>query len=368
MLKFTRTLLATAAIAGLPVVASAQDDMFDMQDGNWYVGVGLGANWLDDLSGSTLTPPPTPLVTPVDLEFDDGWVMIGSLGYAWDNLRLEFELGYRDNDSETFTTAGLTGNAYADVTQFSQMLNLIWDIPLGENLALSLGAGAGGVLLEMNGGGTTGAGSTLVLDDDDYVFAYQGIAGLSYDISDNMEIFAEYRFFGVDEFQASGVISPAALPVVLGDDDIENQSAILGVRYYFGAAEPEPLPPAPVEQSQPIAPAPKTFIVFFDFNKSNLTGEAQSVVAEAADAYRQTGSVRVKVTGHTDTVGSNSYNQALSERRASSVQAELERLGVPADAIATEGRSFSDPMVPTGPGVREPQNRRAVIDLQEAGA
>jgi outer membrane protein OmpA-like peptidoglycan-associated protein len=75
--------------------------------------------------------------------------------------------------------------------------------------------------------------------------------------------------------------------------------------------------------------------------------------------------VRVQVVGHTDTVGSASYNQNLSERRAASVAAELERLGVPADAITTEGRGFSDPMVPTGPGVREPQNRRAVIDLSK---
>ena len=104
--------------------------------------------------------------------------------------------------------------------------------------------------------------------------------------------------------------------------------------------------------------------MFFDFNKSNLTAEAQAVVAEAADAYKATGSVRVQVVGHTDTVGSASYNQNLSERRAASVAAELERLGVPADAITTEGRGFSDPMVPTGPGVREPQNRRAVIDLK----
>jgi outer membrane protein OmpA-like peptidoglycan-associated protein len=41
------------------------------------------------------------------------------------------------------------------------------------------------------------------------------------------------------------------------------------------------------------------------------------------------------------------------------------RLGVPGDAITTEGRGFSDPMVPTGPGVREPQNRRAVIELMK---
>ena len=67
--------------------------------------------------------------------------------------------------------------------------------------------------------------------------------------------------------------------------------------------------------------------------------------------------------GHTDTVGSRAYNQALSERRAQSVKDEMVRRGLGANDIMTVGRNFADPLVQTGPGVREPQNRRAVIDL-----
>jgi outer membrane protein OmpA-like peptidoglycan-associated protein len=107
----------------------------------------------------------------------------------------------------------------------------------------------------------------------------------------------------------------------------------------------------------------RTFIVFFDFDQSNLTVEAQQVVAEAVRTAMATGMVRVVVTGHTDTVGSQAYNQALSERRAQSVENEMVRLGLNGNDIQTVGRSFTDPLVPTGPGVREPQNRRAVIDL-----
>jgi outer membrane protein OmpA-like peptidoglycan-associated protein len=107
----------------------------------------------------------------------------------------------------------------------------------------------------------------------------------------------------------------------------------------------------------------RTFIVFFDFDQSNLTVEAQQVVAEAVRTAMMTGMVRVVVTGHTDTVGSQVYNQALSERRAQSVENEMVRLGLNGNDIQTVGRSFADPLVPTGPGVREPQNRRAVIDL-----
>lgn len=107
----------------------------------------------------------------------------------------------------------------------------------------------------------------------------------------------------------------------------------------------------------------KTFIVFFDFDHSDLTEQAKMVVAEAVDTAKKHGMVRVLITGHTDTVGSRDYNQGLSERRASSVKSEMVQLGLNANEIQTVGKNFSEPLVPTGPGVREPQNRRAVIDL-----
>jgi len=107
----------------------------------------------------------------------------------------------------------------------------------------------------------------------------------------------------------------------------------------------------------------KTFIVFFDFNKSNLTAEAQQVVQQAVSTLKSQGNVRVLVTGHTDTVGSDSYNQGLSVRRAEAVKDEMVREGVDGSIVSIEGKSFHDPLVPTGPGVREPQNRRAVISL-----
>ena len=120
-----------------------------------------------------------------------------------------------------------------------------------------------------------------------------------------------------------------------------------------------PPPPPPV--------AAKTFIVFFNFDKSDLTPEAQAVVAEAAAAFKSTGSVSIAVVGHTDTVGSAAYNLPLSQRRAASVKAGLVANGVPGDVISTDGKGFSEPLVATGPGVKEPQNRRATIDLTGSG-
>lgn len=151
-----------------------------------------------------------------------------------------------------------------------------------------------------------------------------------------------------------------------------------GDRVEFAAAPPPPAPPAPpppapyvpppVAQAPPPPPAPapapavRMFVVFFDFDKYDLTEQAQAIVHEAVlAAQRQP--VRVMVTGHTDTVGSREYNQRLSERRAVAVKNAMVRGGIAANEISTVGRNFADPLVPTGPGIREPQNRRAVIDL-----
>ena len=132
---------------------------------------------------------------------------------------------------------------------------------------------------------------------------------------------------------------------------------------------PPPAPPAPVYMAPPPPPAPapvvstREFMVFFDFDRSTLSPDAREIVAKAVDAAKTVGSVHITVTGHTDTVGSRRYNQRLSERRAAAVKAEMMRDGLDGAMIATIGRNFSDPLVATGPGVREPQNRRAVIDL-----
>jgi outer membrane protein OmpA-like peptidoglycan-associated protein len=110
--------------------------------------------------------------------------------------------------------------------------------------------------------------------------------------------------------------------------------------------------------------AARTYLVFFDWDRADLTDRARQIVAEAAQATTRVQVTRIEVSGHTDTTGTARYNQALSVRRADNVAAELVRLGVPREAITTQGYGFSRPLVSTGPNVREPQNRRVEIVLR----
>jgi outer membrane protein OmpA-like peptidoglycan-associated protein len=108
-------------------------------------------------------------------------------------------------------------------------------------------------------------------------------------------------------------------------------------------------------------------MVFFDFNKSDLTAQAVQIVDQAAKTAAVEKVTELTVTGHTDTVGSDAYNMRLSRRRAESVAAELEKQGVPANEIAIVAKGKRDLLIPTGDGVREPQNRRVHIVFNDNG-
>jgi outer membrane autotransporter protein len=136
-----------------------------------------------------------------------------------------------------------------------------------------------------------------------------------------------------------------------------------GLRYVFGAPPPAPaLVPAAVAARPP--QAARSYLVFFDWDKATLTDRARQIIREAADNSTRVQYTRIEVNGHTDTSGTARYNMGLSVRRANAVAGELVRDGVPASAIAIRGFGQTLPLVRTGPGVREPQNRRVEIVLQ----
>jgi hypothetical protein len=117
------------------------------------------------------------------------------------------------------------------------------------------------------------------------------------------------------------------------------------------ATTPPPPPP----------PAPKSFMVFFDWDRANLSAQANATIKQAADTFKSSGTARITATGHTDTSGTPQYNMALSLRRAEAVKGALVKEGIPATAVAVVGRGEANLLVQTPDGVREPQNRRVEI-------
>ncbi|MCW5700423.1 MAG: OmpA family protein, partial [Rhodospirillales bacterium] len=111
--------------------------------------------------------------------------------------------------------------------------------------------------------------------------------------------------------------------------------------------------------------APGSYLVFFNWNKSNLTSEAMEIVQTVATSAKAGPYKSISATGHADTSGNAKYNMGLSQRRAKAVRAALAKMGVGGDTISTAGKGETEPLVPTGDGVREPQNRRVEIVIDK---
>ena len=171
-------------------------------------------------------------------------------------------------------------------------------------------------------------------------------AGLTTKVNDCLSFYVQ----GGYEFAIGGDTDGGRRRGVKGD---------LGVRLSFGHPPP---PPAPV--AMPAPAATRSYLVFFDWDKATLTDRARQIIREAADNSTHVQYTRIQVNGYTDTSGTPKYNEGLSVRRAEAVAAELTKDGVPRNAITIQGFGETHLLVPTGPGVREPQNRRVEIVMQ----
>jgi len=337
-------ILALAGVATLALAGTASAGT------GWYLGLGGGWSMHNDTDFSVGA-------FTGDTKFKNAGDFMLNSGYKWDNgLRFEVEGNYAQYGGKSLRQAAPPGvfPMTGHIAETALLANLAYDIGLSDQWALEVGGGAGWgwskAKLALPGNTISGT---------DGAFAYQLMGGINWAIASNLDLGLDYRWLSIG---ATDHVKVPPLVPQFRFDKKDSQTVMLSLRWFLEEEAPPPPVPAPVPPPAPLPPPPvKTFVVFFDFNKSNLTAEAQGVVTEAVAAAKANGWVKVVVTGHTDTVGSDSYNQALSERRATSVKDEMVRQGMSAGDIATEGKSFHDPLVPTGPGVREPQNRRAVI-------
>jgi outer membrane protein OmpA-like peptidoglycan-associated protein len=107
--------------------------------------------------------------------------------------------------------------------------------------------------------------------------------------------------------------------------------------------------------------APGPYIVFFEWDKADITPDAAAILDNAVSAYANCGSAKVMVAGYTDTSGTPKYNLGLSDRRAAAVKTYLTSKGISDGAISTKGFGETNLRVETADGVRELQNRRVEV-------
>ena len=120
---------------------------------------------------------------------------------------------------------------------------------------------------------------------------------------------------------------------------------------------------AAVEPAAP-APLPESGQIYFEFDKYDLTPEAQAALDDMIFDIRDRELSGIISAGHTDTAGPPDYNMGLSERRAETVATELVQAGIPSEIIVTEAFGETDLAVPTPDNTPEQANRRVVLDFE----
>jgi len=370
MMRKLAVILALATTA-LSTPALARDDA-------WYVGVEGGAMLVEDVDFDIGTT-----TRAAKADYDAGWDVDATIGYDFGGFRAEAEVAYKQAGITSYTSALTTPTINAAGARTNSAAGR-FDYAGGSSSALSfmvngmLDFGDDDVLSGFVGGGvgvarvdtSVGLSQRLdFLDDSDTVFAWQAIAGVRAPLSDSIDVTLKYRFFNADNVRLVDVTGRNF------DSRFRSHSILGGITFNFGAppapvATPEPTPTptpewTPTPTPEPVKPivtcTPGPYIVFFDWDKSDITPEAAGILDNAISNYQSCGNASVMLAGHADRSGSASYNVGLSQRRADGVKAYLSARGIPGGVIGTEAFGESQPRVATADGVRELQNRRVEV-------
>jgi len=110
--------------------------------------------------------------------------------------------------------------------------------------------------------------------------------------------------------------------------------------------------------------APATFTLYFLEDSDELTPESKAELEQVFSEIKRRPLPDIVVIGHTDTIGTEDYNDRLSLARAERMRDMLVELGIPAERIQARGRGERELLVPTEDDVREPRNRRVEINVR----
>jgi outer membrane protein OmpA-like peptidoglycan-associated protein len=303
-------------------------------------------------------------------------------------LRSELELGGRWSDADSISNSAATG----DVRSISAMVNAYIDIDTNGSFTHYVGVGLGAAQIKANG--LSPIASTSINDTDTTV-AYQGIVGLSYRLSQDIALNADYRYFATQDLDFSTASSTSV------NQQYTNHALMLGLTFKFGASTggttrneaSQPVtavvvapaviatPSPPVQKAKPetqtaaldttqrsIAPSmptyPTAYRLLFDWNSAALNTQGMAVVQLAAHNALKIDDgkvIRILVSGHADRSGTMKNNLRLSKVRAEKARDALIAQGLTGAWITTEWYGEKQPILETKDGVRASQNRRVEI-------
>jgi outer membrane protein OmpA-like peptidoglycan-associated protein len=275
--------------------------------------------------------------------------------YVGLHLEVPFVVQYPDNDHRGFNHENRM------TTMVGGTAGPVFALPMSDTLAMYVTA---------QGGGFEGLGGRL----NHFAPGFSVGGGIEYSLTRNLGIGVFGRWNRAymsphPNFCANGTPG-CAVPQnadEVGPADIRWVTGGINLTVSFGEAPPPPPPPPAAAPPPPPPPAKKKIVlrsVHFDFNKSNLRPDAFPVLDEAVTILKEDATVPVVVEGHTDAIGSQAYNQKLSERRAASVKQYLVSHGIAASRIQTAGFGKTKPVASNDTDDGRAQNRRVELHVE----
>jgi opacity protein-like surface antigen len=254
---------------GLALASTALATPAAAREGAVYLEFDGGVMKLQDIDFDIGTVDDAVRVDTDDYGYDFG----GIVGYDFGGFRLEGEVGYRGIEQDELTSTvriptvgtnpliGSIGNvdAAGDVKALSFMANAMGDFGDDDGLQFFVGAGAGYAKVDFDA--SVDASGPGFIDDDDWGFAWQLLAGIRAPVSDTIDAGIKYRYFNVGNLDFDDAFGRSV------DGDWSSHSLLGTITFNFGGSEPMPEPvaappppapePAPVYTPPPPPPAPE---------------------------------------------------------------------------------------------------------------
>ncbi|HEY0964111.1 MAG TPA: outer membrane beta-barrel protein [Pseudomonadales bacterium] len=308
------------------------------QDAGWYAGASVGQTETDfrDAELVSALRGPGYSTTALNLDNEDtGWKVLG--GYSF-NKWLALEGSYADlGDFSALATLNPPGQLSGEASVKGVAIDLVGTLPLTSRFSALARVGLGNMRVEQDFSNPA-LGAYFASESNRDFHEKYGL-GLEYRVTDAFSLRTEYERFKIDDNR-------------LTDNHVDMLS--LGVVFRFGR-RPAPAPvaetPPPAPAAAPVErPAPEPMRVtldaetLFDFDRAELRPAGRTELDTLLRDLRGIDYEVVLVTGHTDRIGTQEYNQGLSERRATTVRDYLVAGGVPSASVTARGAGEGEPV------------------------
>ncbi|MES2316699.1 MAG: OmpA family protein [Pseudomonadota bacterium] len=370
-MKLTKKVVSMTAVAAAAVLMAQAASAQQFVNPDWanhatYIGASIGQSRVNiNNAAANAAFSGTPILTQAFDESDTAYKLL--IGKQL-NRHFSVEGTYFDLGDTGFRNTNAAGSFATQLGYKGVAIDLVTLLPLTERFGFFTRLGVAYTKTNTNFSGTRYSGTPRSGSDNE-LHGRVGL-GLEFKFTEALAMRAEYERNRLDDrlrtkanvdLVSLGLVyklgRPKAQPVYVAPAPVEP------VVEAAPAPAPAPMPapaPAPVPTSEKVSFAAEAL---FDFDKAVVKAEGKAALDDLLMKLQGMNTEVMVTVGHTDSVGSDAYNQKLSLRRAEAVKAYIVSKGVDASRVYTEGKGESQPVADNKTAEGRAKNRRVTVEV-----